>query len=89
MSRDELKQFEMAKKFEKRNIKGLRFFIGDIRDRDRIRRAMNGIDIVIMQLLQVPTAEYNPTEFIKTNILGAENIIEASLDCGVKKVIVH
>ena len=89
MSRDELKQFEMAKKFEKRNIKGLRFFIGDIRDRDRIRRAMNGIDIVIhaAALKQVPTAEYNPTEFIKTNILGAENIIEASLDCGVEKVI--
>ena len=79
----------MAKKFEKRNIKGLRFFIGDIRDRDRIRRAMNGIDIVIhaAALKQVPTAEYNPTEFIKTNILGAENIIEASLDCGVEKVI--
>ena len=89
LSRDELKQFEMAKKFEKRNIKGLRFFIGDIRDRDRIRRAMNGIDIVIhaAALKQVPTAEYNPTEFIKTNILGAENIIEASLDCGVEKVI--
>ena len=89
LSRDELKQFEMAKKFEKRNIKGLRFFIGDIRDRDRIRRAMNGIDIVIhaAALKQVPTAEYNPTEFIKTNILGAENIIEASLDGGVEKVI--
>jgi UDP-N-acetylglucosamine 4,6-dehydratase/5-epimerase len=89
LSRDELKQFEMAKKFEKKKIKGLRFFIGDIRDKDRIKRALNGIDIVIhaAALKQVPTAEYNPTEFIKTNILGAENLIEASLDCGVKKVI--
>ena len=70
----------MAKKFEK-EISRFKIFIGDIRDRDRIRRAMNGIDIVIRTaaLKQLPTAEYNPTEFIKTNILGAENIIEASV----------
>lgn len=89
LSRDELKQFEMARKFEQKKIRGLRFFIGDVRDKDRIKRALNGIDIVIhaAALKQVPAAEYNPIEFIKTNILGAQNIIEASLDCGVKKVI--
>ena len=70
----------------RKNIKGLRFFIGDIRDRDRIRRAMNGIDIVIHSCFEENTNKYNPTEFIKTNILGAENIIEASLDTRRKKL---
>jgi UDP-N-acetylglucosamine 4,6-dehydratase len=67
----------------------MRYFIGDIRDRERLYRAFRGVDIVIhaAALKQVPTAEYNPLEVIKTNILGASNIIDAAIDCGVKKVI--
>src|SRR5215813_6793671 len=85
-SRDELKQFEMQQKF---SAKPLRFFIGDIRDVDRLNRALAGIDIVIhaAALKQVPAAEYNPIECIKTNVIGAENIINASIDQGVKKVV--
>ena len=88
-SRDEVKQLEM--RAELPNVTGgpIRYFIGDIRDRERLYRAFRGVDIVIhaAALKQVPTAEYNPLEVIKTNILGASNIIDAAIDCGVKKVI--
>ncbi|MFX4261974.1 UDP-N-acetylglucosamine 4,6-dehydratase (inverting) [Pelotomaculum propionicicum] len=86
LSRDELKQFEMEKDF---NDRRLRFFIGDVRDKDRLYRAFAGVDYVVhaAALKQVPACEYNPFEAIKTNVLGAQNIIEASIDCGVKRVI--
>jgi len=86
-SRDELKQHEMRMAgFDWPN---LRYFIGDVRDRDRMRRAMHGVDIVVhaAALKQVPACEYNPMEAIKTNILGSSNVIEAALDAGVKKVL--
>jgi UDP-N-acetylglucosamine 4,6-dehydratase/5-epimerase len=85
-SRDELKQFEMQQKFE---ADSLRYFIGDIRDSERLSRALAGIDIVIhaAALKQVPTAEYNPIECIKTNVIGAENVINACIDQKIKKVI--
>ncbi len=88
-SRDELKQYEMSKNFSKKDLDKLRFFIGDVRDKDRLKRAFEDVDIVIhaAALKQVPTAEYNPLEFVKTNILGAQNIVESSLDSKVKKVI--
>lgn len=88
-SRDELKQFEMAQVFPEAKHKAIRYFIGDVRDPDRLRRAMEGIDTVIhaAALKQVPAAEYNPFECIKTNILGAQNVIEACLDNGVKRVV--
>ena len=85
-SRDELKQYEMQKLFPHKNI---RFFIGDVRDKERLNLAMQNVDYVIhaAALKHVPIAEYNPIECIKTNIYGAQNIITASLYCGVKKVI--
>ncbi len=88
-SRDELKQFEMAQLYPKSTYDAIRFFIGDVRDLNRLKRAFEGIDIVIhaAALKQIPAAEYNPIECIKTNILGAENVIEAALDNGVKRVI--
>ncbi len=88
-SRDELKQFEMAQQFSERDYPALRYFIGDIRDERRLRRALEGIDIVVhaAALKQVPAAEYNPFECIKTNVLGAQNLIEASLDSGVRRVV--
>jgi UDP-N-acetylglucosamine 4,6-dehydratase len=88
-SRDELKQYEMSLQFPHEKYKGIRFFLGDVRDGNRLRRAFEGIDIVIhtAALKQVPAAEYNPNEFINTNILGAENIINACLDCGVQNVV--
>ena len=88
-SRDELKQFEMEQEFPASKYPCMRYFLGDIRDVDRLRRAFEGIDIVIhaAALKQVPAAEYNPFEFIKTNVLGAQNIIDACLDCGVKTVV--
>ena len=88
-SRDELKQYEMQQKFSLNLYPQLRFFIGDVRDEQRLRRAMEGIDIVVhaAALKQVPTAEYNPFECIKTNVLGAQNIIESALDVGVKHVV--
>ncbi len=87
LSRDELKQFEMAQEF--RQDHRLRFFVGDIRDRDRLYRAFDGVDYIIhtAALKQVPSCEYNPFEAVKTNILGAQNIIEAAIDTGVKKVM--
>ncbi len=88
-SRDELKQFEMAQEFPKSKYDGIRYFIGDIRDKDRFKRACEGIDYIVhaAALKQVPAAEYNPMEFIKTNILGAQNIISVALDAEVKKVV--
>lgn len=88
-SRDELKQFEMAQEFSEARYPFLRYFIGDVRDAERVRRAIEGTDTVIhaAALKQVPAAEYNPFECIKTNIMGAQNIIEACLDAGVKRVV--
>ena len=87
-SRDELKQYEMAMKFQGHE-KFLRFFIGDVRDSARLKEAMRGIDYVIhaAALKHVPIAEYNPMECIKTNIHGAENVIQAALDCNVETVM--
>ena len=86
-SRDEMKQWEMAKSFQ--NDPRVRFFIGDVRDKDRLARAMNDIDFVVHAAATkiVPTAEYNPFECIKTNINGAMNVIDAALDAKVKKVV--
>jgi len=88
-SRDELKQYEMAQRFSPEKHKCLRYFIGDVRDEGRLRRALENIDVVVhaAALKQVPAAEYNPFEFIKTNILGAQNVIETCLDTSVKRVV--
>jgi len=88
-SRDELKQFEMAQVYSPSRHEGLRYFIGDVRDEPRLRRALEGVDIVVhaAALKQVPAAEYNPFEAIKTNVLGAQNVIEACLDVGVSRVV--
>ena len=86
-SRDELKQHEMQ--VHGFNHPSLRYFIGDIRDRERLVRAMHGVDIVVhaAALKQVPACEYNPMEAIKTNIMGTANVVEAALDAGVKTVM--
>ncbi|MBE6097685.1 MAG: UDP-N-acetylglucosamine 4,6-dehydratase (inverting) [Schwartzia succinivorans] len=86
-SRDEMKQWNMAKKFQ--GDERVRFFIGDVRDKDRLYRALNGVDYVVHAAATkiVPTAEYNPFECIKTNVNGAMNIIDACLDAGVKRVV--
>lgn len=88
-SRDELKQYEMEQRFSSDKYSCLRYFIGDVRDKERLYRAFQGVDYVIhaAALKQVPAAEYNPFEAVKTNILGAENIINVAIDQGVKKVI--
>lgn len=88
-SRDELKQFEMQQDLSCQEFPQLRYFIGDVRDKERLCRAMEGIEYVVhaAALKQVPTAEYNPSECIKTNIIGAENVIEASLVNGVRSVV--
>ncbi len=88
-SRDELKQYEMSQEFSQQEFPQLRYFIGDIRDQDRLRRALEGIDIVVhaAALKQVPAAEYNPFECIKTNVLGAQNVIEACFDTKVSNVV--
>jgi len=88
-SRDELKQFEMQQEFDPAEYPGLRYFIGDVRDAPRLRRALEGIDTVIhaAALKQVPAAEYNPFEAIKTNVLGAQNLIEGCLEVGVSRVV--
>ena len=88
-SRDELKQFELQQAFPQAEYPGLRYFLGDVRDEARLRRALEGIDIVIhaAALKQVPAAEYNPFECIKTNIMGAQNLIEACLDSKVERVV--
>ena len=88
-SRDEYKQDVMAKKFPKKKYPFLRFLLGDIRDLDRLKIAMRDVDFLIhaAALKQVPAAEYNPMEFVKTNIHGAENVITAAISCNVKKII--
>ena len=88
-SRDELKQYEMSNDLFFKKYKSLRYFLGDIRDKTRLLLALKDIDIVVhaAALKHVPAAEYNPFEFIKTNVVGAQNIIEASIDRNVKKVI--
>jgi UDP-N-acetylglucosamine 4,6-dehydratase/5-epimerase len=88
-SRDELKQWELQQHYPESQFPQLRFFIGDVRDRDRLRRALEGIDTVVhaAALKQVPAAEYNPMEFINTNVLGAENVVQACLDTEVKRVV--
>lgn len=88
-SRDELKQHEMKKRHPDTDDSPMRYFIGDVRDRDRLYRAFDGVDIVVhaAALKQVPACEYNPLESIKTNILGAANVIEASIDRNVKQVV--
>lgn len=88
-SRDELKQFEMQQVFPASQYPCLRYFIGDVRDEARLRRALEGIDVVVhaAALKQVPAAEYNPFECIKTNVLGAQNLVEACLSNGVERVV--
>jgi UDP-N-acetylglucosamine 4,6-dehydratase len=88
-SRDEYKQYVMAQEFPADRYPNVRFFIGDVRDCDRLRRALRDVDIVVhaAALKHVPAAEYNPFECIHTNVLGAENVVNASLDVGVEKVI--
>ena len=88
-SRDELKQYEMCQQFPPLEHPNLRFFIGDVRDKDRLSRAFDGVDIVVhaAALKQVPAAEYNPIEPIKTNIFGAANIIDVAIDRNVERVI--
>ena len=88
-SRDELKQHEMRQRFPEGGPSPVRYFIGDVRDKDRLYRAFEGVDVVIhtAALKQVPVCEYNPIEAVKTNVLGAANIIDAAIDCKVRKVI--
>jgi UDP-N-acetylglucosamine 4,6-dehydratase len=88
-SRDELKQFEMQQIFPESQHPNIRFFIGDVRDKERLQRALDGVDIVIhaAALKQVPAAEYNPFEAVKTNIIGAQNVVEAAMDQGVRHVV--
>lgn len=88
-SRDELKQHEMRQRFSDTGDSPMRYFIGDVRDLDRLKRAMEGVDIVIhaAALKQVPSCEYNPLEAVKTNIHGAQNVIDAAIDTGVEKVV--
>ena len=88
-SRDELKQWELQQFYPEREFPQLRFFLGNVRDRDRLQRALEGIDTVVhaAALKQVPAAEYNPFEFIKTNVLGADNVVQACLDSEVKRVV--
>lgn len=88
-SRDELKQFEMARLFTTEQHPCLRYFIGDVRDVERLKMAMRGVDYVIhaAAMKQVPIAEYNPFECVRTNVFGAENVVQAAIDAGVKRVV--
>ena len=88
-SRDELKQFEMAQRFSESRFPMLRYFLGDVRDRDRLMRACAGVDIVVhaAAMKQIPAAERNPTECIATNIVGAQNVIDAAIENSVKRVV--
>ena len=89
-SRDELKQHEMRQQYSELSPGSpVRYFIGDVRDLDRLKRAMKGVDIVVhtAALKQVPACEYNPFEAVQTNIIGAKNVIDAAIDCGVKRVL--
>lgn len=89
LSRDEQKQFEMAQEFSHSKFPAIRYFIGDVRDADRLKKAFKDIEVVIhaAAMKHVPIAEYNPMECVKTNVLGAENVINAAFECGVKKVV--
>ena len=89
LSRDEFKQFEMAQKFSTSEYPCIRYFVGDVRDKERLYRAFHNVDYVIhpAAMKQVPAAEYNPFEAVKTNVLGAQNVINAAIDQGVKKII--
>jgi FlaA1/EpsC-like NDP-sugar epimerase len=92
LSRDELKQSELRAEFAEESgaiDPRLRWFLGDIRDKDRLMRAFHGVDYVVhaAALKQVDTAEYNPFEFVKTNVLGSQNVIDAAIETGVKKVV--
>ena len=88
-SRDELKQFELSKIYSEKKFSNIRYFLGDIRDKERLKMAFEDVDYVIhtAALKQVPTAEYNPIEFVKTNVIGSQNIIEAAIEKNVEKVI--
>lgn len=88
-SRDEFKQYEMGKKFSQGKYPAIRYFLGDVRDKNRLYRAFEGVDYVIhaAALKQVPALEYNPTEAVKTNVDGADNIVDAAIDAGVQKVV--
>jgi UDP-N-acetylglucosamine 4,6-dehydratase len=88
-SRDELKQYEMSQEFPDSKYECIRYFIGDVRDKERLYRAFHGVDYVVhaAALKQIPAAEYNPFEAVKTNIIGAQNVINVAIDQGVKKVI--
>jgi len=88
-SRDELKQYEMAQVFSDREYPFIRYFIGDVRDKERLNRAFHGVDYVIhaAALKHVPVAEYNPFEAIKTNVIGAQNVMNVAIDQGVRKII--
>jgi UDP-N-acetylglucosamine 4,6-dehydratase/5-epimerase len=88
-SRDEVKQLDMRDRFPEGGDSPIRYFIGDVRDKERLHRAFQGVDIVVhaAALKQVPTAEYNPLEVIKTNVHGASNVIDAAIDCRVKRVV--
>lgn len=88
-SRDEMKQWEMAKKFSVEKYPNIRYFVGDVRDADRLHRAFQGVDVVVhaAAIKIVPTAEYNPFEAVKTNVIGAENVINIAIDNGVRKVV--
>ena len=88
-SRDELKQWQLQQEFPSDKYPQLRFFLGDVRDQSRLRRALEGVDTVVhaAALKQVPAAEYNPIEFVKTNVLGAENVIQACIDTKVERVV--
>lgn len=88
-SRDELKQYEMSQTWSTTRYPCMRYFLGDIRDRDRLLRAFNGIDVVIhaAALKQVPAIEYNPLDGVKTNIQGTQNVIDAAIDCNVERVV--
>jgi UDP-N-acetylglucosamine 4,6-dehydratase len=87
-SRDELKQFDMQNEFSQAEYPFIRYFIGDVRDRDRLEMALNGVDYVVhaAAMKQVTTAEYNPFECIRTNVFGAENVVSACIRAGVKRV---
>ncbi|MFQ5953209.1 MAG: polysaccharide biosynthesis protein, partial [Candidatus Omnitrophota bacterium] len=88
-SRDEMKQYEMRKLFNKDKYNSIRYFIGDVRDSERLNRAFHGVDIIVhtAALKIVPTAEYNPFEAVRTNVIGAENVINLAIDNNVEKVI--
>lgn len=88
-SRDELKQYEMRQRFPDGPKSPVRYFIGDVRDKDRLYRAFHGVDIIVhaAALKQVPACEYNPFEAVQTNIIGGKNVIDAAIDCGVKRVL--